>query len=154
VLMMLLVVPVGVLELLGLPVEPVVLGVGEADPELADGVGVGVAVVGVAGGVVKDGVVDGLVGGVVLGGVVGVGSGSHCCWLLPEEAAASCASLPLATRSTRACAAASPKLDADTTRKPPAARLTAGRTCRAYAKRMNALPVLFVAPAERVFSME
>ena len=40
-----------------------------------------------------------------------------------------------------------PKLVADTTRKPPAARLTAGRTC---AKRMKALSLLLVAPAERI----
>ncbi|MBO0802872.1 MAG: hypothetical protein J2P25_07330 [Nocardiopsaceae bacterium] len=48
-----------------------------------------------------------------------------------------------------AAAATMPKLDAETTRKPPAARLTAGRTC---GKRMKACLCLLVACPERVFS--
>jgi hypothetical protein len=63
--------------------------------------------------------------------VLGTSTCSHC-WTLPDTAAVVCAAPPAAGAISEA--AATPKLVADTTRKPPAAMLIAGRTC---AKRMK-----------------
>lgn len=120
--------------------------------ELAEGLGLAVL----------PGELDGLGGGVVrvetgplgdgleeLGlGLAVPSAGSHC-WLAAPPAADVCA-CTVCVRPTASdvpvwlevAIVTMPKLDADTTRNPPAARLTAGRT---FGKRMKALPCLFVA---------
>lgn len=105
---------------------------GDAEPD-----GLGEAVLGVGE----------LLGLLALGVGVGVFTCSHC-WAVPDDA-----SVRAATSVGELGAPTSdPVIQnpvADATRAPPAARLTAGRTC---AKRMEALPVLFVASTERVLS--
>jgi hypothetical protein len=100
---------------------------------------------------------DWLGDGEVVGVGVGVGdvedvavlTSSHC-WMVPDVVVPA-GVVPPPPRGIASEVAAMPKLAAETTRKPPAAMLIAGRTC---AKRMKALPLLFVAPAKRVFSMD
>jgi hypothetical protein len=105
-----------------------------------EGLGVGLAVA------VGDEVSVGVGVGVGVGLEVAPCTGSHP-WLLPDTTAANCAcAVPEVPGSAvwppLSAAVTTPKLVAETTRKPPAARLTAGRTC---AKRMKALPLLSVA---------
>ena len=128
---------VGVAVLVGvLEVEP-------PDVELFEGVLVGVLeglpVVGVGVGLLlMVGVGDGV-------GLLVALSGSHC-WLVPLTAAAVRADAPDALDWAGDAATVNPAAAA--TRTPPVTRLTpTGRTC---AKRMKALPVLFVAAAERL----
>jgi hypothetical protein len=131
------------------------------DEEEAEELGVGVRIVEIDGegeaelepvaGAVVVGVPDGLVGGLV----VALGAFAHACLVVPLTAdvcarpvragaawarvSARVAADPLdAPACPDVAAATMPKLEADTTRKPPAARLTVGRTC---GKRMKALPL-------------
>lgn len=71
------------------------------------------------------------------------------CAVAGSSPARSAAGPPGPPAGAEVAAATMPKLDADTTRKPPAARLTAGRTC---GKRMKALPCLFVVGTEEQVS--
>jgi hypothetical protein len=145
-------------ELDGAVPESDVLGAGVVVP--GSGVGVGVRIDEIDG----EGEAELLVGGVVVvepEGLVGVDVGlvvgpfAHACLVVPVKAdvcacsvrartawgrvSARMAADPLGAPAWPDVAAATmPKLEADTTRKPPAARLTVGRTC---GKRMKALPL-------------
>lgn len=112
--------------------------VGDGDPELDVGVSDGRTLVEVPVGLPVE--------------VVGLGEGDavtvwHCWLLVPVTAMVRACVVNRGTCWVCSAAVTIPKLDADTARKPPAAMLTAGRTCR---KRMEGLPC-FVAYGELLF---
>lgn len=121
---------VGVGVLVGLAVEGCVF----------DGVALGVAVEVLVPVPVEELVDEGV--GVGVGVEVACCTGSHTGLIVDSRAAKCACTAPGSAVWPPSMAVTTPKLVAETTRKPPAARLTAGRTC---AKRMKALPLPFVA---------